>query len=120
MLTWVEKSIQQREAVLCGASRNIWGLAEVKYQERHSAQVLKDLLQKEGFQVEQAAEELPTSFIATYGAGAPVIGLLAEYDALPGLRLLPPVRIDRPLPPPIAPRPQRLRSMRSGPGNGGA
>lgn len=83
MLTWVEKSIQQREAVLCGASRKIWELAEVKYHEQHSAQVLKDLLQKEGFRVEQAARELPTSFIAAYGAGAPVIGLLAEYDALP-------------------------------------
>lgn len=86
MLTWVEKSIQQRETELCGASRKIWGLAEVKYQEQHSAQVLRGLLEKEGFRVEQAASDLPTSFTATYGAGAPVIGILAEYDALPGLR----------------------------------
>jgi aminobenzoyl-glutamate utilization protein B len=63
----------------------IWGYSEVGYKEEKSSALLKELLSKEGFQVESGVAGIPTAFVATYGSGSPVIGILAEYDALPGL-----------------------------------
>lgn len=67
------------------ASLKIWHLAEVGYQEEKSSKILQDLLQKEGFSVEAGVAEIPTAFIATYGSGEPVIGIMGEFDALPGI-----------------------------------
>jgi aminobenzoyl-glutamate utilization protein B len=66
-------------------ARNIWEFAEVGYKENKSSALLQETLRKEGFQVTNGQAGMPTAFIATYGSGSPVIAILAEYDALPGL-----------------------------------
>ena len=63
----------------------IWDYSELGYKEEKSSVLLKDLLTKEGFKVESGVAGIPTAFVGTYGSGSPVIGILAEYDALPGL-----------------------------------
>jgi aminobenzoyl-glutamate utilization protein B len=63
----------------------IWDYSEVGYKEEKSSSLLKDMLTKEGFKVEPGVAGIPTAFVASYGSGSPVIGILAEYDALPGL-----------------------------------
>jgi aminobenzoyl-glutamate utilization protein B len=57
----------------------------VGYKENKSSALLQETLRKEGFQVTTGQAGMPTAFIATYGSGSPVIAILAEYDALPGL-----------------------------------
>ena len=66
-------------------ARNIWEFAEVGYKENKSSALLQETLRKEGFQVTNGQAGMPTAFIASYGSGSPVIAILAEYDALPGL-----------------------------------
>ncbi|MGH9847815.1 MAG: amidohydrolase [Blastocatellia bacterium] len=66
-------------------SRQIWEFAEVGYKEKQSAELLKSELRAAGFQIQENVGEIPTAFTATYGSGKPVIGILGEYDALPGL-----------------------------------
>ena len=63
----------------------IWDYAEVGFQEIKSSALHQKTLTENGFTVEAGVAEIPTAFIATYGSGKPVIGILAEYDALPGL-----------------------------------
>ena len=64
---------------------NIWGFAEVGYKELKSSALLQNTLKSNGFAVETGVAGMPTAFVATYGSGKPVIAILAEYDALPGL-----------------------------------
>lgn len=64
---------------------DIWKYAELGYQEVNSSALLQKRLTESGFSVQAGVAEIPTAFVATYGSGAPVIGILAEYDALPGL-----------------------------------
>lgn len=64
---------------------SIWEHAELGYKEVKSAALLQQTLKKEGFAVENGVAGIPTAFVATYGSGKPVIGILAEFDALPGL-----------------------------------
>ena len=66
-------------------ARKIWEWAEVGYQEKRSSALLADALESGGFRVERGIAGIPTAFIATIGSGKPVIGILGEYDALPGL-----------------------------------
>jgi len=66
-------------------SRQIWDFAETALQEKRSSGYLADLLTKEGFKVQRGIGGLPTAFVATAGSGSPVVGILAEYDALPEL-----------------------------------
>jgi len=63
----------------------IWNYAELGYKEVKSSALLVETLRKEGFTLETGVAEIPTAFVATYGSGQPVIGILAEFDALPGL-----------------------------------
>lgn len=63
----------------------IWGYSEVGYKEIKSSAELKNLLKQSGFTIEEGVAGIPTAFVATYGTGSPVVGILAEYDALPGL-----------------------------------
>ena len=65
--------------------QKIWGFAEVGYQEVKSSALLQEKLTQEGFAVKAGIAGIPTAFVATYGSGEPVIGILAEFDALPGL-----------------------------------
>ena len=66
-------------------SRRIWEFAEVGYKETNSSTLLKAELRAAGFQIQENVAEIPTAFVATFGQGKPVIGILGEYDALPGL-----------------------------------
>src|SRR5438105_12944215 len=66
-------------------SRKIWEFAEVGYKETKSSALLQSELRAAGFTVEAGVAGMPTAFVATYGHGKPVIGILGEYDALPGL-----------------------------------
>lgn len=63
----------------------IWDYAELGYKETKSAALHVQNLKDAGFTVETGVAGIPTAFVATYGSGSPVIGILAEYDALPGL-----------------------------------
>jgi aminobenzoyl-glutamate utilization protein B len=66
-------------------NRNIWSYAETGLQETRSSQELIGTLKQHGFTVQEGVAGMPTAFVATYGTGRPSIGILAEYDALPGL-----------------------------------
>ena len=63
----------------------IWSYAELGLQEFKSSKLLADTLEGAGFKVERGLAGMPTCFVATYGEGRPVIGLLGEFDALPML-----------------------------------
>ncbi len=64
---------------------SIWGFAEVGYKEVKSSALLQSTLKSNGFAVEAGVAGIPTAFVATYGSGQPVIAVLAEFDALPGI-----------------------------------
>lgn len=81
----VIKEIDQKEKQYGVLSKQIWTLAEVGYQEVRSSAILQDQLRKEGFKVQSAVADMPTAFVASFGEGKPVIGILGEFDALPGL-----------------------------------
>lgn len=63
----------------------IWDYAELGYKEQKSSALLAEELTQNGFNVEMGVAGIPTAFVASFGSGGPVIGILAEYDALPGL-----------------------------------
>ncbi|WP_274307916.1 M20 family metallopeptidase [Solibacillus daqui] len=67
----------------------IWEIAETRFEEHESVQLLTSYLEKIGFEVELGIGGLPTAFVASYGTKGPVIGILGEYDALPGLNQKP-------------------------------
>lgn len=79
------ESIQKNAEESWGMAKKIWGWAEPGYQEKQSARLLSETLEKAGFQVERGVAEIPTAFIASIGEGKPIIGILGEFDALPGL-----------------------------------
>ena len=81
----VLKSIEKREENYHEIAKQIWMWAEDGYQEYKSSELLQATLKNEGFSIEASVAEIPTAFVATYGSGKPVIGILAEFDALPGL-----------------------------------
>jgi aminobenzoyl-glutamate utilization protein B len=66
-------------------AQTIWGYAELAFLESKSSVLLQSQLKEAGFQVEAGVADMPTAFVATYGSGKPVIGILAEFDALPGV-----------------------------------
>ena len=63
----------------------IWEWAEVGYQEERSSDLLKAELRDAGFRIEEGVAGIPTAFVAEWGSDGPVIAILAEYDALPGI-----------------------------------
>ncbi|MGA9239425.1 amidohydrolase [Robiginitalea sp.] len=63
----------------------IWDWAEMGYQEVQSSALLQETLSEAGFRIEKGVAGIPTAFVAEYGSGSPIIGILGEYDALPGL-----------------------------------
>ncbi len=81
----VLQRIDASKAVYDEIALKIWNYAEVGYQEVKSSGLLQDQLRREGFQVEAGVAGIPTAFVATFGSGSPVIGVLAEFDALPGI-----------------------------------
>lgn len=81
----VISSIDNRKAELTSLSNHIWDLAEVGYLEHKSSAALQATLSKEGFSIETGVGDIPTAFIASYGSGEPVIAVMGEFDALPGI-----------------------------------
>jgi aminobenzoyl-glutamate utilization protein B len=79
------QSINDQSEHFGDVSRKIWEFAEVGYKETQSSELLKSELRKEGFDVQEGVAEIPTAFVASWGSGKPVIGILGEFDALPGL-----------------------------------
>ncbi|TVZ55756.1 aminobenzoyl-glutamate utilization protein B [Lutibacter sp. Hel_I_33_5] len=79
------KSIEKHQNALIEISDNIWQLAETAFEETQSAKILADYAEKNGFTVERGIAEMPTAFVASYGSGKPVISVLGEFDALPGI-----------------------------------
>jgi aminobenzoyl-glutamate utilization protein B len=78
-------AVERHKADIIALSDQVWGFAETALHEVRSAQVLADYAEKQGFAVERGVAGLPTAFVASYGEGRPIIGVLGEYDALPGL-----------------------------------
>lgn len=78
-------SIDKQLDKYSGIAKQIWEFAEVGYQEEQSADLLQGELEKAGFAVERGVAGIPTAFVASYGSGKPIIGILGEYDALPGM-----------------------------------
>ena len=81
----IATSIQANYDAYKKIALSIWDYAELGYKERKSSALLQSTLKDNGFAVEAGVAGMPTAFVATYGSGSPVIGILAEYDALPGL-----------------------------------
>jgi aminobenzoyl-glutamate utilization protein B len=81
----VMASIDAKAAVYTDVAMKIWSYAEVGYQETKSSALLQDQLRAAGFSVSAGVAEIPTAFVATWGSGRPVIGIVGEFDALPGL-----------------------------------
>ena len=79
------QDLQARYADYRQVALSIWGFAEVGYKETKSSALLQKTLKDNGFTVQAGVADIPTAFVATYGSGKPVIGILAEFDALPGL-----------------------------------
>jgi aminobenzoyl-glutamate utilization protein B len=77
--------IDEKQNLFTDLSDQIWHFAEIGYQEHQSANLLADTLENAGFEVDRGIAEIPTAFVASYGTGNPVIAILGEYDALPGL-----------------------------------
>lgn len=77
--------MNEAEATYDDIALKIWSYAEVGYQETKSSSLLQQQLQKEGFEVKNIFADEPTSFVASYGSGHPIIAILAEFDALPEL-----------------------------------
>ena len=81
----VKTSIDTRFAELTDLSDRIWSFEEIAFQETQSAAALSDYAEELGFKVTRGVAEIPTAFVAEYGSGSPIIGILGEFDALPGL-----------------------------------
>lgn len=79
------KWVDQNQGHLKDLAQTIWETPELPLEEYESAKILIEALEDEGFVVDQGIGGLPTAFKATYGKGDPTIGILGEYDALPGL-----------------------------------
>jgi aminobenzoyl-glutamate utilization protein B len=80
-LAWIDANADALKRV----NRSIWTYAETGLEETKSAKELMDLLRANGFAIEAGVAGMPTAFVASSGSGRPIIGILAEYDALPGL-----------------------------------
>ncbi len=82
ILRWFEQNEARMETI----SDRIWEFAEIKFEEAQSSSLLADTLETSGFSVERGIAGMPTAFLAQWSNGAgPIIALLGEYDALPGL-----------------------------------
>ncbi len=81
----VVASVEKHKENLIQISDSIWALAETAFEESISSEMLADYAEKNGMTVTRGVADIPTAFVATYGSGKPVISVLGEFDALPGL-----------------------------------
>ncbi|WP_439107410.1 amidohydrolase [Congregibacter sp.] len=80
-LDWLNANYEQTAQT----ARSLWEFAEVGYQETRSSALLQEQLAGAGFSVESGVAGIPTAFVASYGDGGPVLAILGEFDALPGI-----------------------------------
>jgi len=78
-------SVEKHQQELIKLSDQVWGFAETAMRETRSSKVLADYAEAQGFKVTRGVADIPTAFIAEFGSGKPIIGVLGEFDALPGL-----------------------------------
>jgi len=78
-------SVEKHQQELINLSDSVWAYAEIAMKETRSSKILADYAEKQGFKVTRNAANIPTAFVAEYGSGLPIIGVLGEFDALPGL-----------------------------------
>ena len=78
-------SVEKHKNELIKISDSIWALAETAFDETGSAEILANYAEKNGMTVTRGVANIPTAFTATYGSGSPVISILGEFDALPGI-----------------------------------
>jgi len=81
----IMRFVDSRYEETAAIARDLWEFAEVGYQEEKSSTLLQQALAAEGFAIDAGVAGIPTAFVASYGEGGPVIGILAEFDALPGI-----------------------------------
>lgn len=77
--------VDKIEKEMIDISDQIWANAELAFEEYESSRLLSDYAEQKGFRVERGVAGMSTAFVATYGSGKPVIGILGEFDALPGI-----------------------------------
>lgn len=82
---FVREHIEARGEEYGEMAQTIWGWAELGYQEHASSGLLQEELARAGFTVTPGVAGMPTAFVASYGSGTPVVAVLAEFDALPGI-----------------------------------
>lgn len=85
-VTEIKQYVDEKKGLFLDAADKIWSYAEIGFKEFQSAEALISVLKAEGFTVEEGVAGIPTAFVASYGQGHPMIGLLGEYDALPALK----------------------------------
>jgi aminobenzoyl-glutamate utilization protein B len=78
-------SVDQHAAEIIKLSDQVWEFAETALREHRSSKLLADYAESEGFRVQRGISGMPTAFVASFGEGRPIIGIMGEYDALPGL-----------------------------------
>ena len=81
----IDDSINSHQEQFENVALTIWNHAELGYQENKSSDLLAKELQNEGFKITKGVAGIPTAFVAEFGSGGPIIGILGEFDALPGL-----------------------------------
>ncbi len=81
----VIKTLDSKSETYASIAKRIWDFAEVGFQETQSAALLQETLASNGFKIQAGVAGMPTAFVATYGEGKPVIAILGEFDALPGV-----------------------------------
>jgi aminobenzoyl-glutamate utilization protein B len=82
----IDQAVEQVRLTIERLANELWQLAEISLQEVKSVRLVMDILQTEGFTItSKGTANVPTAFVAEWGAGSPVLGVLVEYDALPGL-----------------------------------
>ncbi|MFT4568566.1 MAG: aminobenzoyl-glutamate utilization protein B [Saprospiraceae bacterium] len=82
---YVQHGIDTKFEELTDLSDQIWSFEEIAFQEVKSSEALASYAESQGFKVTRGVAEIPTAFVAEYGSGKPIIGILGEFDALPGL-----------------------------------
>ena len=86
MVNEIKKLVDAKKEAFLHAGALVWEYAEIGFKEFQSAKALTDVLKAEGFAVQEGVAGIPTAFVASWGEGKPIIGLLGEYDALPALK----------------------------------
>lgn len=81
----VVASVERHGVELIDTSDQIWEFAETALREHRSSKLLADFAEKQGFTVTRNVSGMPTAFLASFGSGKPIIGIMGEYDALPGV-----------------------------------